>query len=110
MAVLYKDAFIQTDNENMTRRVLSHSPGMMLVEMTFHKMSDDPNIHSHPHQQIVFITEGKFEFIFEGKPGFIMEQGDSVYVEPDVRHGAKVLADNSKLLDIFSPRRDDFLK
>ena len=110
MTVHYKDAFVQTDNENMTRRVMAHNEDLMLVEMTFHKKSNDPNMHSHPHKQVVCITEGKFEFIIEGKDNVVLEPGDSIYVEPNVMHGANVLADGSKLLDIFTPRRDDFLK
>lgn len=109
MKVYYKDAYVPTSNEAMTRRVLSHDGNLMLVHMTFHKKSDDPGLHSHPHEQIVYVQKGKLEFIIGGE-SFIIGEGDSVYVEPNVEHGAKVLEDDSVLLDIFSPQREDFLK
>ena len=104
----FSDAFVHISNENITRRVLTHSENLMLVHMTFHKQSDDPGLHSHPHEQIVYVQTGKFEFILSGE-SFIVGAGDSVYIPPGATHGARVLEDNSTLLDIFSPRRDDFL-
>ena len=80
----------------------------MLVHMTFHKASDDPGFHSHPHEQIVYIEKGKLEFIIDGE-SCIVGPGDSVYIEPNVVHGAKVLEDDCILLDIFTPQREDFL-
>jgi len=108
MKVLYDDAYIQTSNEYMTRRVLANQGNLMLVHMTFHKKNDDPGLHSHPHEQIVYVERGKLEFIKEGE-SFILGQGDSVYVEPSVEHGARILEDDTRLLDIFTPIREDFL-
>ena len=108
MKTPYNDAFIHISNENMTRRVLAHDDNLMLVHMTFHKKNDDPGIHSHPHEQIVYVQKGRFEFIINDE-SFIIGEGDSVYVAPNVMHGAKVLEDNCILLDVFTPKRDDFL-
>ncbi|MCL2856395.1 MAG: cupin domain-containing protein [Oscillospiraceae bacterium] len=110
MNVKYSDAFVQTSSENMTRRILAHGENMMLVHVTFHKKSDDPGLHSHPHEQIIYVEKGRLEFIQEGKESSIIGEGDSVYVEPSVVHGVKTLEDNCILLDIFTPQREDFLK
>ena len=109
MKVSYEDAYIPISNEHMTRRVLAHQGNLMLVHMTFHKKDDDPGMHSHPHEQIVYVEKGSFEFIKEGGEPFILNVGDSTYFEPNVKHGARVLEDDSRLLDIFTPQREDFL-
>jgi len=100
---------MQMSNEYMTRRVLAHHNNIMLVQMTMHKYSGEPGMHSHPHEQIIYVQKGKLELIVDGK-NMVLSEGDSVYVEPNVPHGAIVLEDESILLDIFTPRRDDFLK
>ena len=109
MKVDYNDAYIHISNENITRRVLAHNPDLMLIHVTFHKKSDDPGFHSHPHQQIAYVQQGRFEFIMNGE-SCILGPGDSIFVAPDVVHGAKVLEDDSIILDVFSPQREDFLK
>ena len=109
MKLYFKDAYVPIADEKMTRRILSHDGKLMLVHMTFHKKNDDPGMHSHPHEQIVYVEKGKIEFIVEGE-SFVLGQGDSIYVEPNVEHGAKALEEESVVLDIFSPQREDFLK
>ena len=109
MHVIYKDAYVQTTSENMTRKVLAHQGNMMLVEVAFHKASDDPGLHSHPHEQIAYVTKGRFEFVVEGRENVFVGVGDSIYFEPNVVHGGKPLEDESILLDIFTPIREDFL-
>ena len=104
----YKDAYIQTDNESITRRVLAHQDNMMLVEMRFHKASDDYGLHSHPHEQIAYVVKERFEFIVDEQVSFL-EEGDSIYFPPNSIHGGKPLEDNCILLDVFTPQRDDFL-
>ena len=109
MTVHYKTAKVQTSNENMTRKILANSGGLMMVEVAFHKKSDDPGLHSHPHEQIAYVTKGRFEFLIDGKENVFLEEGDSIYFEPNVVHGGKPLEDNSVLLDVFTPIREDFL-
>jgi len=109
MHVLYKDAKVQTTSEAMTRKVLAHKGNMMMVEVAFHKASDDPGLHSHPHEQIAYVTKGRFEFLVEGRENVFLGVGDSIYFEPNVVHGGKPLEDESVLVDIFTPIREDFI-
>ena len=98
-------------NENIKRKILSHQGGLMTVEVHFSGQTDNPYLHSHPHEQIVYVLEGIFEFQKNGEK-FRMIPGDTAYFEPNVEHGS-VLADGrteGKLLDIFTPQREDFLK
>jgi len=45
----------------VSRRVLSHTPQLMLVEVTFASGAVVP-AHSHPHQQISYIKSGRFSY------------------------------------------------
>ena len=108
MTVSYKDAFVQASNENMTRKLLAHQGSLMMVEVCFHKAGDDPGLHSHPHEQIAYVLKGSIEFIVDGKSVGIFGEGDSIYFEPNIPHGGKPLTDNTVLLDVFTPQRDDF--
>jgi quercetin dioxygenase-like cupin family protein len=44
------------------------------------------NWHKHPGGQILLITEGKGYFQEEGKPVQIIQKGDIVKIDPDVKH------------------------
>jgi len=108
MVSYYKEAPVQTKTEAMTRKILAHEGCLMMVEAEFHKASDDPGMHSHPHEQIAYVTKGRFEFIVDGR-NYFLSAGDSIYIEPSVTHGAKPLEDGSTIIDVFTPQRDDFL-
>jgi len=104
-----KDAFIQKSDENMTRKLLAHHGSLMLLEIHFHKASDDPGFHSHPHEQIAYVVRGRIEFIIEGESLGVFNPGDSIIFPPNSVHGAKPLEDDTMILDIFTPQREDFL-
>jgi quercetin dioxygenase-like cupin family protein len=110
MHVLYKNAKVQTDNGTIVRKILATDGQLMLLEVVFHKASaDDYGLHSHPHEQIAYVTRGSFDFHVEGRENVVLAAGDSVYLEPNVVHGGRPLEDDSALLDIFTPIREDFL-
>jgi len=79
----------------------------MLVRWEFLKGAVAPR-HSHPHEQIVMMLEGKLRLTV-GDADTIMAPGDIVVIPPDVPHEAQALED-TLVLDIFSPPREDFLR
>jgi len=81
----------------------------MAVEVRFKGPMTDPGIHEHPHEQIAYVVKGRFEFQVKGEK-HLLEAGDSIYFEPNIPHGAVCMDGEGILLDIFTPRRDDFLK
>jgi quercetin dioxygenase-like cupin family protein len=91
----------------VTRRILSYDKGMMVCELTFKKGAVGA-LHHHPHEQIGYIISGSFEVSSDGKKE-ILKAGDSYLAEPNSVHGVVALED-SKLLDVFTPMREDFLK
>ena len=89
------------------RKVLSYSRNLMACELTFEKGAVGA-AHSHPHEQIGYIISGRLVYQEAGQADKILETGDTYYVAPNVVHGVQILED-TKLLDIFTPMREDFV-
>lgn len=105
-----------TENKNVpardlgggvTRKVLSYSNNLMSVELHF-KAGSSGAPHSHPHEQIGYIVSGKLIYKEEGQQDKLLSTGDTYYVAPNLVHGIDVLED-TVLLDIFTPMREDFV-
>lgn len=105
-----------TENKNIaardlgggvTRKVLSYSQNLMACELRMEKGAVGA-LHSHPHEQIGYIISGRLVYQEEGKEDKILETGDTYYVAPNVVHGVQILED-TRLLDIFTPMREDFV-
>jgi mannose-6-phosphate isomerase-like protein (cupin superfamily) len=65
--------------------------------------------HSHPHEQITYVAEGKLKF-FRGDEESELSKGDIVTVPSGVSHCIQILTDRVTLIDSFSPVREDFIK
>ena len=63
--------------------------------------------HSHPHEQIVVMVQGKLR-LKVGDTETIMGRDDIVVIPPGTPHEAEALED-TVVIDIFSPPREDFL-
>jgi quercetin dioxygenase-like cupin family protein len=66
-------------------------------------------VHSHVHEQITLVEQGRVEFFIEGESRFAA-QGDVLLFPSNMRHGATMLDEEVVLIDIFSPVREDFLR
>jgi len=98
---------ITTPEPGMERQVLAYSPHLMLVRHTFKKGWDGAR-HSHPHHQMVYIVRGHIRFQAEGK-SWDLRGGDSLVVDGNIDHQASALED-SEVLDIFTPFREDYAR
>ena len=88
------------------RRVVLHTPELMLVEFAFDKGGVGA-LHSHPHVQASYVAEGRFEVTIDGRTQ-ILAAGDSFIVPSGLVHGVVAL-EAGRLLDSFTPHRADFL-
>lgn len=91
----------------VTRRIIARGGKLMAVHVAFKKGAVG-SIHKHTHEQVSYIVSGSFEY-YEGGEKHIIKAGDSYFVPSDVEHGVVALED-SVILDIFTPQREDFLK
>ncbi len=64
-------------------------------------------IHSHPHEQAGIVLEGEIEFLI-GTETHTFTSGQSYLIPENVPHGVKPLC-RARVLDIFSPPREDYL-
>ena len=88
------------------RTILGHDENLMLVKVWFDKGAVGER-HSHPHSQVAYVVEGKFEVYIDGKTE-ILGPGGCFFVPSGAEHGA-VCLEAGILLDMFSPARRDFL-
>jgi quercetin dioxygenase-like cupin family protein len=65
--------------------------------------------HSHPHEQAGLVLEGKFRFRI-GAEERLTGPGDAFIVPADVVHWGRAEGGPVKILDIFSPLREDYLE
>ena len=66
-------------------------------------------VHSHPHEQITLVQQGRVDFFVEGQRR-TASAGDVLVFPSNIQHGATILDEEVVLIDIFSPLREDFLK
>ncbi|MGO3406819.1 cupin domain-containing protein [Marinomonas sp.] len=90
------------------RKIVGHTDNLMAVHLCF-----DKNAVGHPHahdihDQIGYVVEGSFEAEVNGVKQ-ILKKGDAYIAQKHFVHGAVALENNSILLDMFSPAREDFL-
>ena len=64
------------------------------------------NEHQHINEQIMHVVKGNFEFVLNGKIN-VYSDGDVVVIPSNVRHSGKALT-NCKLMDVFSPVREEY--
>lgn len=64
--------------------------------------------HQHVHEQCSFVIEGKFELTVNGVPQ-VLDQGLFAVIPSNVWHSGTAVTD-CKLIDIFSPVREDYRK
>jgi len=82
-----------------------HSENMTFAYWDIKKGSLLPD-HSHPHEQVVTMMEGKFELTVENEIKLI-QNGDVVVIPSNATHSGKAIT-NSKILDVFYPIRKDY--
>ena len=92
--------------EGVSRKVLSSGGTMMTVQFNFIEGAVG-NLHTHPHEQVGYVIQGRFELTLAGEVTTI-GSGDTYYVSSGVEHGVVALEDGI-LLDVFTPQREDFL-
>ncbi len=63
--------------------------------------------HSHPHEQVGILLEGKVLFTIGGEEK-TLNPGEMFRIPGNVRHKVVVLEGPAKALDIFCPPREDY--
>lgn len=104
--VPYAEISAEPAGDGVTRRVLAYDKDVMCVENTFEEGAVGA-MHSHPHTQITYIISGRFRFTIDNVTR-VVGPGDTLLKQNGVEHGC-VCIERGKLLDIFTPMRQDFV-
>lgn len=94
-------------NEKVKRQIVGFDDRIMMATVLFEK-GGVGSLHSHHHSQVSYISEGIFKVTIDGAVK-ILKKGDSFYVPSNKEHGV-VCLERGKLIDVFSPKREDFIK
>jgi quercetin dioxygenase-like cupin family protein len=78
---------------------------MSLVDLRPHSIVEE---HSHPHEQVGILLEGRATF-FIGDEQKTLGPGDFYRIPGHVKHKVIVLDQPAKALDIFTPVREEYL-
>ena len=97
--------------EGAERRI-GHLENLMIVTIDFDDgpTSEPDPPHSHPHEQVCYLAEGEIIFILDGNEGTKLEAGDVFLVPSGIPHTIQRLTKHVRLVDCFTPLREDFLK
>ena len=96
--------------ETGRKRRLIHTDNLMAVvwEFTGGPWPEPDPPHSHPHEQVAYIVEGELLF-FMGDESKKLQAGDMVAVPSDAPHSVQLISPYVKILDAFTPIREEFL-
>ena len=81
----------------------------MTISMFFLKKGATVDSHKHINEQISCILSGAIKFVLADGNEYVASQGMVMHFPPDVEHAALALED-SVVMDIFSPPREDWKK
>ena len=92
-------------------RYLGHTDNLMMVIIDFDDgpTSEPDPPHSHPHEQMSYVVAGEL-IVHIGEDQKHLGPGDIFTVPPDVPHTVQLLSEHVRLVDCFTPLREDFLK
>ena len=91
-------------------RYLANTDNLMVAVIDFRDgptTEPDPP-HSHPHEQVSYVVDGEIIFFLNDEPTHL-GPGDMFTVPPNVPHSVQLLSEHVRLVDAFTPIREDFL-
>ncbi len=110
MAILKQnEAVVETIGDKRTR-YLTHSDHLMMVVIDFNDgPTNEPDPpHDHPHEQVSYVAAGEIIVFLDGEPTQL-GPGDMFTVPPHLPHSVQLLTEHVRLVDTFTPLREDFL-
>lgn len=109
MKVVKNNEGFENLNPSLKRKVV-HLEQLMVTIIKFSNgpMSQPDPFHSHPHEQITYVAAGSLKLFIEEKE-YLLNEGDVFKVASNLKHCIQTLTEKVKLIDSFSPIRQDFI-
>ncbi|WP_019637840.1 cupin domain-containing protein [Paenibacillus fonticola] len=89
------------------RKIFPPGESVMMMEVHFEQGAKG-YLHRHVHEQLSYCLEGRLEFTINGEKTTV-SAGETLFIPSMAEHGCEAL-EPSKLLDTFTPLREDLLK
>lgn len=107
----FDDVPYEEVKEGLKRKII-YTQNLMsvLIDFTSGPWEEPEPPHSHPHEQISYVVSGEIIFYCEGEPDQQLKAGDMFAVPSGKKHTIKLLTKDVRLIDSFTPLREDFLK
>ncbi len=111
MAVLKFDEVPYEKVRDGLQRKIIHLDNLMavLIDFTDGPWDDPEPPHSHPHEQTSYVAQGEIIFYCEDQPEQHLKAGDMFAAPSGKKHCVKLLTEKVRLVDSFTPIREDFL-
>jgi quercetin dioxygenase-like cupin family protein len=100
----------QIEQEQLNPRVgrkAIHGTNMTIARLEIQKDAKVPE-HSHVNEQVTMVERGALKFFIEGREQ-IVRAGEVLAIPPNAPHAVVALED-TVVVDIFSPAREDWLR
>ncbi len=112
MATLLFDKVPYEKVRDGLQRKIIHTNNLMnvLIDFTDGPWDRPEAYHSHPHEQTSYVASGEILFFCEGEKEKQLKAGDMFAVPPGVKHTIQLLTKEVRLVDSFTPLREDFIK
>src|SRR5438477_1915195 len=93
-------------NPRMRRKAI-HTQNMTIARLEIQKSAVVPE-HHHVNEQVATVERGALKFFIDGREQ-IVRAGESLAIPPHMPHAVEALED-TVVVDIFSPGREDWLR
>ena len=105
----YNETLAEQIAEGVERR-LGYLNDLMIAIIDFNDgPTSEPDVpHHHPHEQITYVAEGEVLFILDGQETRL-GPGDVFLVPSGQPHTIQRLTEHVRLVDCFTPLRQEFL-
>ncbi len=110
MGVIKSSEIKRTSIGQGRTRYLAYLSRLMMVVMDLEEgpaSQPDPP-HSHPHEQISYVVSGEIHLVLEDQM-IRLGPGDLFTVPSNVPHSIQLLTPKARLVDTFTPIREEFL-
>lgn len=107
----YDETPAEVVRDGFERRII-HTDNLMTVVIDFTDGPWDTPLpyHAHPHEQTSYVVAGEIIFFCEGELDQHLKAGDAFYITSGKKHTIQLLTPSVRLIDNFSPIREDFLQ